>query len=266
MATLFHNKQVFWNGTMKKITIFLLTLSISTFSCAEKPTNDVTSNISVAKKLRKPDNPTTKKREKKSTNVDNAVIQDGNEDGSIIVQGSGTITYKDREGNIQTYTRPPNSTTIINKEGVQGKDRGQISTGRIKKLNIHQNRYSCNDWIEALQSKSTKLIYGIEIYINGYYDSIGITQPDNLEERITDECKIDPSRKLVNTIKDISDLDKSKASTNEKEPNDKVTTHNIDMNSNGQNTETNTNTSSCDPKGKGSTCIKGKGQTVIINQ
>ena len=58
-------------------------------------------------------NPTVMQNGNYPPNSPNPNTQVATGDGQIIVQGSGTTTYRDENGIIKTYERSPNSTTTV---------------------------------------------------------------------------------------------------------------------------------------------------------
>jgi hypothetical protein len=266
---------------MNKISVFLLILFITNTSCSNPGERTVNPYNNYADS---------------NVNVVAPPIPD-NYDGSdrITIQGSGKTIYKDQYGNIHEYIRKPGSTTVITDDGVITKNENQqrkstLQNGNSISINIRKHRYRCSDWIKALESNDTRFIEDIEIYINGYLDSIDNMKPIQLEKKITDACNTNINTPFIEVVKNIittkDQLSKDNEDINKKEvgraknKDNYSANHNNDKNSaneinkiknNNKNSanKSNKNTDnkfSCETKGIGSSCNKGNGQSVIINQ
>lgn len=121
----------------------------------------------------------------------------------VIVQGSGTTTYRDVNGNIHSINRGPDSTVKIGKKGVLIDNSYEYKPQYDNSITISPHRYTCTDLVVAYGTNDNVLLKNIELYINGYLDSIEKNKPKDFEENLANNCENMAAYPLIEATKKI---------------------------------------------------------------
>lgn len=189
--------------------------------------------------------------------------------------GAGETTYRDQNGNLHKIKRNPGEKTIIKKDNISTNKTNDQDVNQINQasLNIKSTRYRCDDWLNTYERNDPDQLKQIEIYLNGYFDSINKNKPTRLERRLTELCKKNPNTPLLESVKAvIKDKQKFKPSIMDTDNNIESPPSNSRNNNPDGSPPSETSPKSddsrfsCETIGKGSSCNKGNKQTIIINR